>query len=186
MHIPLIEFSPKKFKFKCSVNDNLIDFLKRCYLNIPYRNGKSEIRNIPYIILNTSRGIEDNFITFYRFIECYYKKQKVDNIKSRFIKYSIAEHYCKKNELNTVEIEQYSQEIISLRNRYVHSGYYLRNRCLKISFKKSDMPQLDSYTINDIDGVWIYKKTKILYDIVLDIIFVKLLNYETYDYSRTF
>lgn len=34
------------------------------------------------------------------------------------------------------EIENLSQEIICLRNHYVHSGYFLKNDSLKINFKK--------------------------------------------------
>lgn len=44
----------KKYKssnIKNSVSDDALTFLSKCYKLIPYRNGKSEIRNIPYVIL---------------------------------------------------------------------------------------------------------------------------------------
>ena len=72
-----------------SVKDDILVFLEKCYNSIPYRNSKAEIRNIPYIVLNTSRGLEDNFLIFYRFIECYYKKQQISNIRKNFVTYSI-------------------------------------------------------------------------------------------------
>lgn len=79
-----------------TVKAGLLDFLSNCYDRIPYRKSKTEIRNIPYIIVNTSRNIEDNFLMFYRFIECYYKKQPIPDSREKFIFYSIKEHYALK------------------------------------------------------------------------------------------
>ena len=109
---------------EASVKDDILVFLEKCYNSIPYRNSKTEIRNIPYIVLKTSRGLEDNFLMFYRFIECYYKKQ---NIVNNFINYSIVKNYKKSNKMTKEEIEKLSRQIISLRNHYVHSGYYIKN-----------------------------------------------------------
>ena len=78
-----------------SVTNDVLEFLLNCYSSIPYRNSKNEIRNIPYIILETSRNLEDNFLMFYRFIECYYKQQPIKDIKTTFIKYSIENNYKK-------------------------------------------------------------------------------------------
>ena len=68
-----------------SVQCSIMDFLERCYSNIPYRNSKSDIRNIPYIIVKRDRSLEDNFLMYYRFVEYYYKKQDISKIKSTFI-----------------------------------------------------------------------------------------------------
>lgn len=74
------ELITNKMEVKCTerytektVEVGLLEFLSGCYKKIPYRKSKTEIRNIPYIVINTSRNIEDNFLMFYRFIECYYK-----------------------------------------------------------------------------------------------------------------
>ena len=171
-----------------SVNDDLLEFLYKCYFFIPYRNSKTEIRNIPYIILNTSRNLEDNFLMFYRTIECYYKKQKIKNIVNTFIQYSITNNYKKGNYKNGGEIENLSQEIICLRNHYVHSGYYIKNNSLKIVFKNIDnnVPNPKNYTVNNVNFDWIYERTKILYDIVIDIIFSNMLGYIDYKFDKHF
>lgn len=170
---------------EASVKDDILVFLEKCYNSIPYRNSKTEIRNIPYIVLKTSRGLEDNFLMFYRFIECYYKKQ---NIVNNFINYSIVKNYKKSNKMTKEEIEKLSRQIISLRNHYVHSGYYIKNNSLKITFKNIDKntPNPKNYIENNVDIDWIYNKTKILYDIVINIIFSNMLNYNDYKYEKHF
>lgn len=184
--IPKVDFKYKDRYVERTIKEGLLDFLKKCYLTIPYRNSKTEIRNIPYIIMKTSRCIEDNFLLFYRFIECYYKKQPIENIKKLFVSYSIREHYMRKNGLSEDAVEKYVQEIICLRNHYVHSGYYIRNSCLKVSFDRINKKKNEKdYTVN-IDIKWIYDRTKILYLIAIDIIFFKILGYTDYNFENDF
>lgn len=167
-----------------TVKEDLLDFLKKCYTLIPYRKSKSEIRNIPYIIFKTPRNIEDSFLMYYRFIECYYKRQQISNIQKSFISYSMKEHYIKNNPMTEENREKYIQEIICLRNHYVHSGYFLKNSCLKVSFDKVNRRRNPKdYTVNNIDFQWIYERTQILYKITIDIIFTKMLGYNEYKYS---
>lgn len=167
-----------------TVKEDLLDFLKKCYTLIPYRKSKSEIRNIPYIIFKTPRNIEDSFLMYYRFIECYYKRQQISNIQKSFISYSMKEHYIKNNPMTEENREKYIQEIICLRNHYVHSGYFLKNSCLKVSFDKVNRRRNPKdYTVNNIDFQWIYERTQILYKITIDIIFTKMLGYNEYTYS---
>lgn len=181
------EFEYKEKHIEKTVQENLLDFLKKCYITIPYRNSKTEIRNIPYIVMKTSRSIEDNFLMFYRFIECYYKKQQISNIRMTFITYSIKAHYAPKYRLSDEQIENYAQEIICLRNHYVHSGYFLKNSCLRVSFDKINRKKNPrDYTVNNVDAHWIYERTKILYIIVVDIIFHRMLGYSDYKFSKHF
>jgi hypothetical protein len=166
-----------------SVNESLIDFLSNCYSTISLRQSNTIIKNIPYIVTNTSRNIEDNFLMFYRFIECYYKNKNIPNIRKSFISYSIENNY-KDNKLDIIDILKYTKEIICLRNKYVHSGYHLKNASLKVKFDKND--KINNYTVNSIDFQWINERTKILYSIVIDIIFSEMLNYDTYNYINIF
>lgn len=185
--LPQMEFDYKEKYVEKTVKENLMDFLKKCYTTIPYRNSKTEIRNIPYIVMKTSRSIEDNFLMFYRFIECYYKKQQISNISKTFVTYSIKEHYASKYGLSDEQIECYAQEIICLRNKYVHSGYYIKNSCLKVSFDKINRKKNPKdYTVNNVDVNWIYERTKMLYVIAVDIIFSNMLEYEEYKFDKHF
>ncbi|MEG0978203.1 MAG: hypothetical protein RSD40_04785 [Bacilli bacterium] len=184
--LPIYEIELNESYMRASIHGTILDHLAKCYNSIPYRNSKTEIRNIPYIILNTSRGLEDNFLMFYRFIECYYKKQSIPNIRKSFISYSIKTNYKKKN-ISDDEVEQYSQEIICLRNHYVHAGYYIKNESLRISFDRINRKKNPKEnTANNVDVDWIYNKTKILYEIAVDIIFSNMLNYDTYNFDRHF
>ena len=185
--IPIRAINYKNSYIDNSVNDALLDFLLNCYNLIPYRNSKNEIRNIPYIILYTSRNLEDNFLMFYRFIECYYKKQPIENIKRTFIEYSIKNNYKENLGLNEEEFENLVYEIISLRNHYVHEGYYIKNEELYISFPKiNQKTNPKNYVAKNVDVKWIYEKTKILYKIVIDIIFKNMLNYQNYNFNKHF
>ena len=187
LFIPIRELNYKNSYIDNSVKDSLEDFLFNCYNSIPYRNSKNEIRNIPYIILYTSRNLEDNFLMFYRFIECYYKKQSIENIKKTFIEYSIKNNYKENMKLNDEEFENLVYEIISLRNHYVHEGYYIKDKKLYISFPKvEDKPNPKNYIAKDVDAKWIYERTNILYKIVIDIIFNNMLNYKDYKFNKQF
>ena len=166
-----------------SVKEGLIDFLNKAYNHISLRKNQLYINNIPRIVLYTSRDIEDNFLIYYKFIECYYKQKNIPNIKTQFISYSMTNNY-KKEKLSKNQIAKYSQEIICLRNHYVHAGYHLKNNCLKISFKKvKGINDLENYTVTNIDFEWILKRTQILHDIAIDIIFSEILGYDDYDYK---
>lgn len=127
------ELITNKMEVKCTerytektVEVGLLEFLSGCYKKIPYRKSKTEIRNIPYIVINTSRNIEDNFLMFYRFIECYYKKQNIPNIIKRFVSYSIRNNYDSTINGSDDRLKIILQEIICLRNHYVHSGYFIK------------------------------------------------------------
>lgn len=184
--LPLKENKYKSSNIENSVYDNILVFLSKCYKLIPYRNSTSEIRNIPYIIYDYSRNIEDTFLMLYKTIECYYKKQKIKDIASKFINYSIRNNYNKSKNMTDDEIEDLARQIICLRNRYVHSGYYIKNNSLKITFIDLDekTSKLKNYTLNNIDVKWIYEHTKILYSIAIDIIFKNMLGYEKYKFGR--
>lgn len=187
LSLPIKEIDYKDSNIDSSVNDDITNFLLNCYNSIPYRNSKSEIRNIPYIVLKTSRNLEDNFLMFYRFIECYYKQQSIKNIKTTFIEFSIRNNYKDIDKIDEEKIESLIYEIISLRNHYVHEGYYIKDKKLYIAFPKiNKKTNPKNYIAENIDVDWIYEKTKILYKIVVDIIFRNMLNYDNYKFNKHF
>jgi len=187
INTPTLEIRENSNRNSRAVNCDILDFLKKCYSSIPYRKGKPEVRNIPYLIIKSSRSIEDNFLMFYRFIECYYKKQTIDGIEKSFISYSIKNNYISNNKTISENIDYLSQEIVCLRNKYVHSGYYLKNNCLGIKFNDRDkQSHHDNYTVNNVDIKWIFERTDILYDIAIDIVFKNMLGFEKYTFNRRF
>ena len=73
----------------------------------------------------------------------------------------------------------YIDEIIALRNQYVHTGFYLKNNTLE---HKNRQGQVIAVYPN-ITAEWIYERTKLLYQIVMDIIFITMLGYNLYTYD---
>ena len=152
--IPMDDIKYKTSYIKNSVKEDFLQFLFKCYTKIPYRNSNNEIRNIPFIVLHTSRNIEDNFLMFYRFIECYYKQQPIKDIKSSFIRYSIENNYKDKEKI--LNLENLEREIICLRNHYVHNGYHISNQKLYISFPKIEKKaNPKNYRADNVNIDWI-------------------------------
>jgi len=107
--------------------------------------------------------------------------------KNHFLTIGLQEHYVKNHPLSEEEIGKLAQEMICLRNHYVHSGYFIRNASLKVTFPRiNEKKNPKDYTVHPVDVNWIYVRTQILYEIVVDIIFTKMLGYEDYHFSKHF
>ena len=165
---------------KLAISDSIEDYLSRCYMKLPIRNSNNANRNIIHVIFNKPRNIEDSFLLFYRFVECYYKRK---NYRTNYLIKSLTEskniylEYFRDEELENV-----IQEIICLRNHYIHSGYYIHRGQLPIKFKDDKSKNYSAKA----DINWIYKRTKMLYYVTIDILYKQILNYDTYDYSKHF
>lgn len=131
--VPVRRPDYSKGRFDPSVKIDLLKFLELCYIKIPYRNSKNEIRNIPYVVMQKNSNIEDNFLTYYRFIECYYKRIGIKH----FLEEALKDNYFKEQTL-TLDMKLKAREIICLRNHYVHSGYFIKDSMLiiNVSFKQ--------------------------------------------------
>lgn len=176
--MPLREPKLMKGVTNRSVEDDLLTFLEKCYSRIPYRGKRNDIRNIFQIIFNNSINIEDVFLAYYRFIECYYKRKNTPGARTTFMTQAFDDHY-NENAKKSFNKENTIQEIISLRNHYVHSGYHLRNASLRVKFDDTKR----NYTVNNIDVDWIYDRTQMLRKISIDIIFKDLLGYQEYKFE---
>lgn len=174
--------SVRKFKYsekmRTIVDDQLPSFLKKCFEKIDYASTtKMWLRNISYAVGDRTRNIEDAFLLYYKFIECFYKAKNEKDVNKTFISRSIEEHDSDKR-YSEDELKRLSREIVCLRNHYVHSGYFIKNNCLRISKPKDDSLFVP-YTAN-VDVEWIYSKTVALKKITLDIIYREILGYEHY------
>lgn len=174
--------SVRKFNYsekrKNHVDDQLPSFLKKCYLSIDYAfTTKMWLRNISYAVGDRERNIEDSFLLFYKFIECFYKSKNEKGVRKAFISRAIEEHYVDKK-YSDEELKRLSREIVCLRNHYVHSGYFIKNNCLRISKPKDDS-SFTPYTAK-VDFEWIFLKVDMLNKITLDIIYREILGYDCY------
>ena len=170
-----LSLKPKNCYVHKSVQVDLMTFLKQCYTNVSYRSAKSEIKNLYDVIFKQDRILEDIFNSYYRFIECYLKKK---GYKNNFMSYAL-EHYYKQS----LDYEKVAREIITLRNHYVHNGYYIDNHCLTIKYHPSETTK--TYSVKA-DINWIYNQALILHEIAVDIIFKEILNYPEYKYKQSF
>ena len=127
--------------------------------------------------MNPYRGMEDDFLMLYRFIECYYKRR---GEKTMFLTRCFEEHYPDKHKLSDWQILCYVHEICSLRNHYVHSGYFIKNNALRIRFNKESKDERD-YTVKA-DAEWINERVKLLRSMVIHIIFTGMIGIEKYKY----
>ncbi len=174
--------SVRNFKYsekgRTIVDDQLPTFLKKCFLNIDYAfTTKIWLRNISYAVGDRARNIEDTFLLLYKFIECFYKAKNEKGVNNSFIFRAIKEHYLDKK-YSDEELKRLSREVVCLRNHYVHSGYFIKNYCLRISKPKDDS-SFAPYTAK-VDSEWIYTKTDMLNKITLDIIYREILGYDHY------
>ena len=173
--------STRKFNNKSQKNTidcDLPSFLKACYQNVDYAfTKKNWLRNIPYVIDVYYRNIEDNYLIYYKFIECYYKSK---GFVKTFVSTAIVNNYQDGNYTEN-ELLKISREIVCLRNHYIHSGYYIKNNSLKISKPKKDKRYINfnPYTIN-INPQWVRLRTDMLNQICIDIIYREILGFNNY------
>ena len=79
------------------------------------------------------------------------------------------------------ELDNIVQEIVCLRNQYVHSGYHINGGNLKVKSKDGKI----NYNAK-VDFNWIFKRTKLLYYVVIDIIYKQILKINKYNYNKHF
>jgi len=176
----LLENNKNSKSSQTTVVGNVADYLLNCYTSLPIRKSNVSNRNIPYVLFNKHRSVEDSFLLFYRFVECYYKKGNYQDTylsKSFIDAKEIYLKYFKEEDFDNV-----LQEIISLRNHYVHSGYYIHGERLAIKFKEDKNKNHSAKA----DFEWIYLRTKFLYYVAIDIIYRQKLGYEKYTYRKHF
>lgn len=182
-------------------NVKIYEFLESCYKNLEYRSNKNEVRSIPYIILRPNSNIEDRFLLYFRYIEFYYKnnknfnlfyekentkyqkKQNIKNKKDLNVNKTIYKYiYEKTNFLKKYQSRKNINEIITLRNHFVHQGYHIPNNILKKQWKENNMIKEKTISENA-DINFIVEKTDMLYKIVMHIIFKEILGYSNYTYD---
>lgn len=176
-----IKYSDRFIEF--SVKDGLLDFLKKCYINMPYRDTEGATRNIPYIIINKSRNVEDNFLMLFRFLEVFYKSQNPNYRNRELIQKAISDHYKEKDLSDEIKKKE-AKEIVELRNHYVHRGYYIHESKLPIRFNR-EKPTPKDYVV-EANVLWLRNKIEILYSTVIDVIFTELLGYQEYSFRNIF
>ena len=149
---------------------------------MPYRDTEGATRNIPYVVMRPYRNIEDNFLMSFRFLEYYYKAKNPKWKNWKVIKEAIKHHY-KDKELDKKTIEKEVREIVALRNHYVHSGYYIHETKLLVTYKEDNVEK-EYYVEANVS--WLRDRVEMLYNLVIDIIFTEILGYQEYSFRNVF
>ena len=153
------------------IEGDYFEFIKRCYCLLPFDKKSDYKYNIKIISLyNDYKNMEDIFMSYYRFIEFYYKS----NGKKHFIEYIVNKYeYIFKDYFSSAEMtKDFPFEIISLRNHYAHTGYYIKNNKLRVEKNRQFL------YYKDIDTLWIAKLMKCLKKVFYKIVLLEILGYD--------
>ena len=150
-------------------------YIEDVYKKINYRNTNS--RN-EFILLDFKRptSLEDQYTFYFRFIDLYMGKKLREENKnnsnyarlSEFVDKYIS--YFKEGE-DFTDIDTFKNELNSLRNHFVHEGYYFQDNRFEVKGRKREF-----LYYKDMDYLWLYSIVKtfkycsylILYKEILD------------------
>lgn len=137
------------------VKTNFFEYMETMYKNIDYRTTSDKNKYIP-LEFNTPTSLEDQYLYYFRYIDLYmgeYLKKETGKQPSN---YSRLSKFVDDNSLffdciDSTELNILKNELNSLRNQYVHEGYYLPNN----QFEVKENKQFKYY--KTIDRSWLYK-----------------------------
>ena len=118
---------------------NFFEYIERMYKNTNYRTTDDRNKYIP-LEFKKPTSLEDQYIFYFRYIDLYmgdYLKQKTGKVSSNFDRLSnFVDVNLKLFDSNdTMNIDNFKNELNSLRNQYVHEGYYLPNNQFAVNGK---------------------------------------------------
>lgn len=154
---------------------DFIKFIEEMYKKISYRTIEDKNFFLPFDINNKHKSIEDEFIYYYRFIDFYIGKLseiegKLEPKNYKRINRFIDENLYLFDFQDKNKINELKNEIVSLRNHYLHEGYYLKNGEFEVKIKPPYMKKLDY--------IWLYNVTKAFKRGVFKILYCNILGFE--------
>lgn len=119
------------------INMNFFEFIPHIYKEINFRNFDNKNKVLP-LDLKSPTSLEDEFLYYFRYIDLYMgeqnEKEGKDNKNFYNIKRFVDEY---ENLFNKVDINSnLVNEIDSLRNIYIHKGYYLKDNQFDVLGKR--------------------------------------------------
>lgn len=155
---------------------NFFEYIERMYKNINYRTTDDRNKYIP-LEFKKPTSLEDQYIFYFRYIDLYmgdYLKQKTGKVSSNFDRLSnfVDENLKLFDSNDTMNIDNFKNELNSLRNQYVHEGYYLPNNQFAVNGKGKVFlyhKTMDYNWLLRIVKVFKFGVYKILYTKVLDL-----------------
>lgn len=156
------------------VKMNFFDFMESMYKNVNYRNADNRNKYLP-LELKKPTSLEDQYTYYFRYIDLYMGdllRQETGNAPSNFSRLSrFVEDYAQYfNSDGTTNIRNLKNELNSLRNHYVHEGYYLPNNEFKVTENRRFLynKSMDYRWLFRMVNVFKFGAYKILYTKVLE------------------
>lgn len=158
---------------------NFFDFLSKMYDTINYRESENKNKYIP-LDLKKPTSMEDQFTFYFRYIDMFmgeYLKDKTGEEANNYKRLShfIDEYTMLFDPQDITNIENLKNELNSLRNHYVHEGYYLPNGKFKVKRNREFLYE------KTMDYQWLYRVTKALKLGSYKILYTKVLGVEIND-----
>lgn len=157
------------------VKVNFFDYMKNMYKNTNYRSAENRNRYLP-LELKKPTSLEDQYTYYFRCIDLYMGnllRQETGEEPSNFSRLSrfVDDFESYFNKDGTVDIGNLKNELNSLRNHYVHEGYYLPNNEFKVTKNREFQynKQMDYQWLLRMVNVFKFGAYKILYTKILEL-----------------
>ncbi|MCI7401216.1 MAG: hypothetical protein MSH40_00840 [Christensenella sp.] len=142
------------------IKNSFFEFIEKMYLDVNYRVTQDKNKFLP-LEFKIPTSLEDKFLFYFRYIDMYIgeklsmkEKKKASNF--RRIEYFIENNKDLFNESDLSNI-YFANEINSLRNYYVHDGYYIPNNKFEVKNNKTKILYK-----KDMDYNWLFDITSAL------------------------
>ena len=159
------------------VKMNFFEYVEKMYKILDYRTTANRNKYIPIGFISPTT-LEDQFVFYFRCIDLYmgeYLEKETGKYPSNYDRLStfVDENIDLFSYDDKVNIENLKKELNSLRNQYVHEGYYLCDNKFAVTEKKEKLyyKELDY-------GSWLLKMVKIFKYGVYKILYTKILTCE--------
>lgn len=158
------------------VKIEFFEYIESMYKNANYRTTEDRNKYIP-LEFKKQTSLEDQYIFYFRYIDLYmgkYLKQKNGKEPNNYERISafVDENLQLFHKEDVANVDNLKNELNSLRNQYVHEGYYLPNNQFAVKGKHREFLYYKSMDYNwlfRIVTVLKYGVYKILYTNVLDL-----------------
>lgn len=151
------------------------NYVKKMYKDINYRRTENRNKYIP-LEFKKPTSLEDQYTFYFRYIDLYmgeYLKQETGNEPSNYSRLSrfVDDNVMFFNTDGSVNLDELKNELNSLRNHYVHEGYYLPNNQFSVTQNRKHLyyKTMDYMWLSRMVNIFKFGAYKILYKKVLEL-----------------
>lgn len=151
-------------------------YVEKMYKTLDYRTTANRNKYVPFGFISPTT-LEEQFVFYFRCIDLYmgeYLEKETGKYPSNYDRLStfVDENIDLFRYDEEVNIENLKKELNSLRNQYIHEGYYLCNNKFSVTEKKRKLYD------KELDYIWLLKMVKIFKYGVYKMLYTKLLTCE--------